>query len=205
MPRGFFLNTLIQHLANEHKSSSKNALVWEKQPSRAPAGLQPTVVWSKSLSTLRDVHAAGVQKWSCAYRSQNQLSHLKLFLRMTCIYIFINSSTMQKTSSSPSHTYKPLPKKGRSQSFHLCFPVRRCGVCHRASVFLPPLTPHWPFSQAVSPGSMGSPLHVHVRILLPRLKWSLTYCILYFTWAPNGLHQLCGACSCKCSYFPSTK
>lgn len=77
---------------------------------------------------------------------------------------------MQKTSSSPSHTYKPLPKKGRSQLFHLCFPVRRRGVHHRASVFLPPLTLHWPFSQAVSPGSTGSPLHVHMRILLPRTQ-----------------------------------
>lgn len=42
---------------------------------------------------------------------------------------------MQKTSSNPSHMYKPLPKKERSCLFHLCSPVRRCGVHHRASLF----------------------------------------------------------------------
>lgn len=36
-------------------------------------------------------------------------------------------------------------------------------------------------------------------------SWSLMCCILYFTWAPKGLHQLHGACSCKCSYLPSTE
>lgn len=76
---------------------------------------------------------------------------------------------MQKTSSNPSHMYKPLPKKERSQLLHLCFPAG-CGIHHLASVFLLALTLHWPFSQAAPPGSTCSPLHVHMRVLLPRAQ-----------------------------------
>lgn len=80
---------------------------------------------------------------------------------------------MQKTSSNASHIYKPLPKKERSQLFHLCFPVRRCGAHHRASVFLLPLTLHWPFHR-LYPQSPCAHLYMSTwGSCCPGLKWSL--------------------------------
>lgn len=58
--------------ANEHKSSSKNARVWEKQPSPAPACLHNPQWFGPNLCLHWEMcRQAGVQKWSCAYRFQN--------------------------------------------------------------------------------------------------------------------------------------
>lgn len=176
--------TRIQHLAKKKTRATAARTPWSECSSFAGPSLpaQSIVFWSRPLFTLRRAHS--------------QWAEMKLCIQVPePIFTFVSKNHMQisiykqqqKTPSMPSHMYKPLPPKERSQLFHLCIPVK---MWDSPSLFLLLLTLHYFFHRLYHQGPCDDTAAQSSNDL-----W--TVCIVYpkLHLTPKDLHLLPGMCA----------